>query len=331
MRRLRGCVMSLLSRVLISTTLVASFAFADDASDKALALNKEGTKLAEQGKHADAIERFKAAEVLLPRYQHHCNIGIAYQDSGKLPQALLFLQSCVARAGKNASPASKTRLATLETKLRGASWSTLVVTGEQLRVAIAPWADEEWIVDGQRTFVLEPGALSLLVKRRDGVSWAQPVTIETGRSVTVALAPPPVEKKVEPPAEQKVEPVPLPPVEQKIEPVTVPPEKPVEPRVERPLTPWLVAGSGAALLAVGTITFFLASSQVTSFPSTTPESALTGYRALVVTTYSSWALGAVALAGGLVWGLVAGNTTPVALVPSITAHGEVSLSFSTRL
>ena len=53
--------MSLLIRALISTSLVASLAFADDASDKALALNKEGTKLAEQGKHAEAIERFKAA------------------------------------------------------------------------------------------------------------------------------------------------------------------------------------------------------------------------------------------------------------------------------
>lgn len=321
--------MSLLIRGLISTTLVASLAFADDASDKALALNKEGTKLAEQGKHADAIERFKAAEVLLPRYQHHCNIGIAYQDSGKLPQALLFLQSCVARAGKNASPASKTRLATLETKLKGAPWGTLVVTGEQLRVAIAPWADEEWVVDGQRAFVLEPGPVSLLVKRRDGTTWTQPASVETGTTITVALTPPPPPPiAVVTPPEKKPEPVKALPPPPKPEPVKL--VAPVE-TPSRSLTPWIVAGSGAALLVLGTITYFVASSQVTSFPSTAPESALTGYRALVVTTYTSWGLGAVALAGGLVWGLVAGTSAPVTLVPTVGAHGEVSLSFSTTL
>ena len=79
------------------------------------------------------------------------------------------------------------------------------------------------------------------------------------------------------------------------------------------------------------ITFFVASSQVTSFPSNTPESALTGYRALVVTTYTGWGLGAAALAGGLIWGLVAGSAAPVSLVPSVGAHGEVSLSLCTRL
>lgn len=322
--------MSLLIRGLISTTLIASLAFADDASDKALALNKEGTKLAEQGKFTDAIERFKSAELLLPRYQHHCNIGIAYQDSGKLPQALLFLQSCVARAGKNASPASKTRLSTLEARLKGAPWGTLVVTGEQLRVAIAPWADEEWIVDGQRSFVLEPGPVSVLVKRRDGTSWTQAATVETGRTVTLALAPPP------PPVVEHVkEPTPtvvIAPPEPKVEPTPPRPEpvKVVAP-VERPLTPWIVAGTGAALIVLGTITFFIASSQLTSFPSNTPESALTGYRALVVTTYTGWGLGAAALAGGLVWGLVAGSAAPVSLVPSVGAHGEVSLSLCTRL
>lgn len=321
--------MPVLIRAALVTTLVGSLALADDASDKALALNKEGTKLAEQGKHADAIERFKAAEVLLPRYQHHCNIGIAYQDSGKLPQALLFLQSCVARAGKNASAASKTRLATLETKLKSAPWGTLVVTGEQLRVAVAPWADEEWIVDGQRAFVLEQGPASLLVKRRDGTTWTQPVTVESGSTVTVALAPPPP-----PPVAVAV----VTPPEKKPEPVKEPPPPPPEPvkivapvEAPGPLTPWIVAGSGAALLALGTITYFAAASQVTSFPSTAPESALTGYRALVVTTYASWGLGAVALVGGLVWGLVAGNASSVTLVPTVGARGEVSLTFSTTL
>lgn len=322
--------MPVLIRAALVTTLLGSLALADDASDKALALNKEGTKLAEQGKHTDAIERFKAAEVLLPRYQHHCNIGIAYQDSGRLPQALLFLQSCVARAGKNASAASKARLATLETKLKGAPWGTLVVTGETLRVAIAPWADEEWIVDGQRAFVLEPGPASLLVKRRDGTTWTQPVTVESGSTVTVALTPPPP-----PPVAVAV----VTPPEKKPEPVKEPPPPPPEPvkivaPVEapaRPLTPWIVAGSGAALIALGTITYFVAASQVTSFPSTAPESALTGYRALVVTTYASWGLGAAALASGLVWGLVAGSASSVTLVPTVGARGEVSLTFSTTL
>ncbi len=328
--------MPVLTRALVGTCLLATLALADDAADKALALNKEGTRLAEQGRFADAIARFKSAEALLPRYQHHCNIGIAYQDSGQLPQALLFLQSCVARAGKNASPALKGRLAKLEVQLNGALWGTLVVTGERLRVAVAPWADEEWVVDGQRTFVLEAGSTSLLVRSAEGVSWTQPATVEAGASTKLTLVPPPPPPVV---AAAPPEPAPQP------KSFVASPLAPAPPRAaetattittpaaapSRRIAPWLVAGTGAVLLAVGTGTYFAAAGQASSFTATTPEAGLGGYRALVVTTYSSWGLGAVALVGGLVWGLVAGPSTPVALMPAVGPRGEVTLALGARL
>lgn len=323
--------MPILIRSIGLLVLISTLALADDASEKALALNKEGTRLAEQRQFAAAIERFKSAETLLPRYQHHCNIGIAYQDSGKLPQALLFLQSCVARAGKNASAASKTRLAALEAKLKGAPWGTLTVTGERLRVAIAPWTDEEWIVDGQRSFVLEPGAVSILVKSRDA-SWTQPATITTGVVTTLALTPP-VAEADQPQDAQK--PITVPPVRE--DPAPDEPKKPPEVIVAAPVTvatsaaPWVVAGVGAGLILVGVVTYAIAAGQRSSFPATTPESELTGYRALVVTTYAAWGLGGAALAGGLLWGFFSRAPAPVTLAPSFGPHGEVLLSVSSRL
>lgn len=328
--------MPILIRSLGLLVLISTAVLADDASDKALALNKEGTRLAEQGQFASAIERFKAAEALLPRYQHHCNIGIAYQDSGKLPQALLFLQSCVARAGKNASPASKARLSALETKLKAAPWGSLTVTGEQLRVAIAPWADEEWVVDGQRTFVLDPGPVSLLARGRDGSTWTQTATVTSGSvtsvSLTLPIAPPippaDVTKKPDQPTDEPV-------VATKLSP-TPPVTRPDPPRTTpaptaRPITPWVIAGAGAGLLVLGTVTYVVASGQRSTFPSTTPESELTGYRALIVTTWAGWGLGAAALVGGLLWGFLSGAPAPVAVMPSVGPRGEVVLSLSTSL
>lgn len=310
--------MPVLIRALL-VSLLAAPALADDASDKAIALNKEGTALAEQGKHAEAIERFKAAEALLPRYQHHCNIGIAYQDSGKQPQALLFLQSCVARAGKNASPASKSRLAALEAKLKSAPYGVLVVTGEQTRVAVAPWNDEEWVVDGSRRFVLEAGAVSLVAKRRDGSSWSQPVVVEAGKVVTVAL--------VAPPEPEKVEPVTVGEPMKPVEPTTV--AAPVGPR---PIAPWIVTGAGAVLVGLGVVTLFLAGEQIRRFTPSTTETELTGYRALVVTTYSAWGLGALGIVGGVLWGLLGGSGgSNVSVVPVPAMHGGVLVSFSGEL
>ncbi|MCA2981018.1 MAG: hypothetical protein INH41_16640 [Myxococcaceae bacterium] len=327
--------MSLLTRALASTCLVATLALADDASDKALALNRQGTALAEQGRFDEAIERFKAAEALLPRYQHHCNIGIAYQDSGRLPQALRFLQSCVARAGKNASPASRTRLATLEARLTGAPWGRLIVEGAQLRVAIAPWADEEWVVDGQRTFVLEAGATTLLARRRDGTTFTRAVTVTPGTSLTVSLEAPPAAAPVTPPPSPTAAPLavatpdrpsatePPAPRAEPTSAVTTPSAPPVP---SRPVAPWLLAGAGAVLVIIGAVAYALAAPQTSTFPASTPEAGLSGYRALVVTTYSGWGLGGVALVGGLVWGLSSSRPPPVTLAPAAGPGGALSLT-----
>jgi hypothetical protein len=60
----------------------------------------EAKKLSDAGKHDEAIARFRAAEAVLPRALHDCNIGLAYAKL-RLPAAsLLHLESCRARASE---------------------------------------------------------------------------------------------------------------------------------------------------------------------------------------------------------------------------------------
>jgi cell division septation protein DedD len=284
---------------------------ADEVADKALALNKEGTSLAEQGRFDDAIVRFKAAEVLLPRYQHHCNIGIAYQDSGRLPQAQRFLQSCVARAGKNASPAVKARLSTVEAALRGPTFGVLVVKGASVRVAFAPAFDETWVVDGQRRFPLSGGPVDLAVSSLAGATWSRRVDVAAGQETLVDLgtgsaplvpapaAPAPtVEATPEPTPVLTPTPAPAPAPEPATTAVTVvTPASTGSPRA----LPWVLLGGGAGLAGLGVATFFAAQAVGRSLGATDD---LTGYRTLFFTTYIAWGLGAVSAATGLVLALL---------------------------
>jgi hypothetical protein len=315
--------------VVLLLGLFAAPALADEVANKALALNKEGTALAEQGRFDDAITRFKAAEVLLPRYQHHCNIGIAYQDSGRLPQAQRFLQSCVARGGKNASAAVKGRLATVEAALKASAFGSVVVKGSSVRVAFAPAFDEQWVVEGQRRFFVPVGPVDLAVSSLTGATWSKRVDVAGGQETVVELGTGSV--PIVPPAEPVVDRVPEPRPPEPSPVVEAPAVSPavaspvattttapvVAPREGRGLLPWLLVGGGVALAGVGVATFFAAQGVGRSLG---PTDDLTGYRALVVTTYGAWALGAVAAAAGLVLALLPGSAESV-LVPLPTPGG----------
>ncbi|MDX2013295.1 MAG: tetratricopeptide repeat protein [Myxococcaceae bacterium] len=309
-------------------------ALADEVADKALTLNKEGTALAEQGRFDEAITRFKAAEVLLPRYQHHCNIGIAYQDSGRLPQAQRFLQSCVARAGKNASPAVKARLVAVEAAVKAGAFGVVVVRGASVRVAFAPAFDELWVVDGQRRFPVPAGVVELAVSSLTGATWSKRVDVTAGDEVSVDLGSGSVPSvPTEPVAERPPEPAPttLEPVVDAPAPAVAPApvattisSAPPAPAPSRRLTPWLLIGGGA-LAGLGVATFFAAQSVGRTLG---PTADLTGYRALVVTTYSAWGLGALAGVAGLVLAVL---PWPVesALLP-LPAPGGLVVSWSAR-
>ncbi len=317
--------------VLTLGVLLSALASADEVADKALSLNKEGTTLAEQGRFDDAIARFKAAEVLLPRYQHHCNIGIAYQDSNRLPQAYRFLQSCVARAGKNASAAVKARLASVEASLKGPTWAVLVVKGSAVRVSLAPAFDEPWVVDGQRRFPLAPGPVDLSIASLSGATWTRRVDVTAGQETvvdvgtgSVPLLPPASEPQGQTPVSEPppvvVEPGAVPPPVRVVEPPLPSPAPVLEQRVATPrkgLLPWVLAGSGVALAGVGLGTYVAARALGGSLQA---GDDLTGYRALVVTTYAAWALGGAAVASALVLWLWP-QPAPVSLVPAPLAGG----------
>lgn len=86
---------------MLSILALSATAHADPRAE-ADRLLAEGKALGEAGRAADAIQKFREAERLLPRAVHRCNIGLAYVKLGKLPLALLYLERC--RAGARSFP-----------------------------------------------------------------------------------------------------------------------------------------------------------------------------------------------------------------------------------
>jgi hypothetical protein len=128
---------------------------AEDGSLEARArrANEEGMALAKTNQLEAAIARFKDAEKLVPRFEHHCNAGRAYALRKRWPQAWLFLDDCRVRGGRNVGPWVAALLTQVEGELRQADHRPVVLMSEGLVTVSFPSlaADERWRVSGKRT------------------------------------------------------------------------------------------------------------------------------------------------------------------------------------
>jgi hypothetical protein len=87
----------------IAALMIASYsgeAAAQSIAADANALVRQGERLARQKRYNDALVAFKSADLLHPRAQHDCWIGLAYARLKLATQANYFVSRCKARAGK---------------------------------------------------------------------------------------------------------------------------------------------------------------------------------------------------------------------------------------
>src|SRR5688572_8864518 len=87
-------VVRILAIVVAGLLAASGLAAADDREE----LQAKGEQLAKDGRFVEAIDAFKAADLIQPRASHACLIALAYTRRELWPQAELFLSVCHHRA-----------------------------------------------------------------------------------------------------------------------------------------------------------------------------------------------------------------------------------------
>lgn len=157
----RGLSTFVASHLLLTVATAHADPHKRDATTTAEALASEGETLAKRAEYSAAIEKWKAADAIMPRAKHACLIGLAYTRRELWAQAEIFFAQC--RAAATAADPTPSWLAEAEQqlakKLRGTSVAAITITVEprsanaQLRVSsFAP--DERF---GPRTVHLPLG------------------------------------------------------------------------------------------------------------------------------------------------------------------------------
>lgn len=138
---------------------------ADDKAD-ADALVRDGQALGNQGDYRGALAKFKAAALKFERAVNDCNIGAAYAELGRWPQAQLFLDRCRSRTSNADQRAfAEQRLAQVMTELGAGKFAAVEVVVEPAGAAftVSSFAPDEkvlpprvvWLAHGQHDLVIE--------------------------------------------------------------------------------------------------------------------------------------------------------------------------------
>jgi hypothetical protein len=165
----------------------------------------EGAALAQEGRHDDAIERFRAAERLLPRALHDCNLGLTYSMAGRLPEAHALLARCVARATEALPTWVDTERRRILTELSAGRYRSIIVTTSvPATVTIAPLLPDDtfaapltaWLGEGHWTLTAAAAGHRSEVRRVhvDGPgSERLHITLVPASVVSLELRPPELE------------------------------------------------------------------------------------------------------------------------------------------
>lgn len=257
-----------------------------------------------------AIVRFKEAEQLLPRFEHHCNAGRAYALSKRWAQAWLFLDDCRVRGGKNVGPWVSTLVKQVEAELISIGHRPVVLESQALVTVTLPSfaADERWRVLGSRTVWL-PRERVALALTSDATSWTDAVAENVER---VELKPP--------------EPIEATPPERTVSPIAVAPQPLVTAEVAPPggrqwVGPVLLGGAGAASLITSAVLYGVARAsldEANRLPVGAGFDAVNArYERERATFYVLLGTGAVAAIGSLVWWLLSPSSAERAPSPDV--------------
>jgi hypothetical protein len=131
-------------------------------------LQQTGEQQAKDGRFADAIESFKAADRIQPRASHACLIALAYTRRELWSQAQLWLTSCFSRANASDPLPDWASLAETQIKERLLTANVVEVTIEvkpasaNAKVTVSSFAPDE--VFEARTIHLTPGTHVVFAK-----------------------------------------------------------------------------------------------------------------------------------------------------------------------
>jgi hypothetical protein len=207
--------------LLVAASICASaqLALADEADE----LVDKGQELGKQGEWSLAIAAFKRAEVLKPRAVNACLLGLAYTRRELWAQAELFFARCHARAkaGDEAPEWVADAEATLASKLAAAGIPLItikVTPPAEATISVSGFEPDEILQPGAHH--LSPGRYSIEVAAPGYFTQTRDVVVVVGQPQQVAF---------------------------EMHPVLIHNDA----RDTR--MPWYVIGSGAALLAAGTI------------------------------------------------------------------------------
>ncbi len=205
----------LLTLVLLLATPATHAAPSPEAAADALVA--EGAALGEQGRWAEAVAKFQAAEARFPRAIHHCNIGLAWSLAERWVAARLALIRCRQRAISELPAWVDVRTKEVDERLQTGDFVpvALVATPEDAVVRVDGLPKEVfrvpstvWVGFGQHRFVISaPGhrteERTLVLKTRTPVRLAvelsleppvpPPIAPEPAPEPEVTAAPPPTE------------------------------------------------------------------------------------------------------------------------------------------
>jgi len=211
-----------------------------DLEAKANSLVEEGNALGAAGKLEEAIKKFKAAEEILPRALHDCNIGLASVHLQEWIAAHYHLTRCRKRwtSADGEQPSwLESNLEGVETQLSAGTFARLEIASEPVGAAIS--------VDGNRlvetSMWVVKGAHQLEATKPGFKKARMTVTLTSGerRTIVVPLA------EVTPPPKAKPAPAKEPKPEGSIAALTT------EAPPRRDKRSWLIAGVATTTVGVG--------------------------------------------------------------------------------
>lgn len=223
-------------------------------SDEATRLHRLGYERGKAGDYAGAIAAFKAAYKLRAKPVLICNIGLAYEHWGRLPQAELFLSRCDAHPPKRRAANFRKYSARTKKKLTQGSFARVRIIGDPTgaTVRVSGFAPDETFAT-PHTIWLAYGDHELTLRKQGYRQKVEKLSISNSapRDVVVKLEPVPPKPVTGPPEKKR------PPVH-----VAVPKKRPVgkplpilppprQTRARSSRLPLYVTAAGAVLLAGG--------------------------------------------------------------------------------
>ena len=280
-----------------------------DPKATADALIKEGNVLAAQSDFGGAIAKYKAAALTHSRAIDDCNIGSAYIELHKWPQAQLFLDRCHSRATTAATTDfSEQRVKVAKEAMRGGAYAPIdVVEPAGATVTVSSFEPDETFTP-PRVIWLAHGTHTLTITRNGFQPRTVVVDVPRDQRVSEQLEPVPVvEPKVERP---------------KLVETTMPPPSPSPPpRARSSRRTWgkifLIGGVGVA--ALGGVFHVLASRTrgraEELFAGDQFDAEVSTFKTQRAVAIGGYALGGIAIGTGLYLLMTGKERAPVALAP----------------